>query len=188
MIPRPETELIVEIVAATGLLAGVWADLGTGSGALALGLSEVVPQVIAVDVSEAAIAIARTNIERYQKQAQIELRQGSWFEPLAGCRLQGMVANPPYIPTAVWAALEPEVRQHEPRLALDGGEDGLVAIATLVTQAPTYIVSGGFWLVEVMQGQAITVAEHLAAAGRYRQIERHRDLAGIERFVSARVA
>ncbi len=187
LIPRPETELMVEIVAATGLTTGLWADLGTGSGALALGLSEVVPQVIAVDLSEAAIAIAKTNSERYQKQAQIELRQGSWFQPLVGCRLQGMVSNPPYIPTAVWATLEPEVHEHEPRLALDGGKDGLLAIATLMAQAPDYIVSGGFWLVEVMQGQAVVVAERLAADGRYDQIEIHRDLAGIERFVAARV-
>jgi len=96
-----------------------------------------------------------------------------------------MVSNPPYIPTAILPGLQPEVSCHEPHLALDGGDDGLVYVRHLVACAPTYLKNGGFWLVELMAGQAIAVAGLLETDGHYQAIQIHRDLAGIERFVSA---
>jgi release factor glutamine methyltransferase len=195
LIPRPETELLVDLVLAwlqaqehAQDQVGAWADLGTGSGAIALGLAAAgIPKVYAVDLSPEALAVARINVERYHKQDQIHLRQGNWFEPLADVAgsLQGVVANPPYIPSALIPTLDPGVRDYEPHMALDGGETGLAAIEILVQQAPIYLQSGGFWAVEVMIGQAPRVADLLAADGRYRQITITPDLAGIPRFVSA---
>jgi release factor glutamine methyltransferase len=96
-----------------------------------------------------------------------------------------MVSNPPYIPTALVAGLQPEVALHEPHLALDGGEDGLVAIRELVNTAPDFLVAGGFWLVEMMAGQGIAVVELLEQQGQYRDIQIINDWAGFDRFVLA---
>ena len=194
LIPRPETELLIDLVAAaaagqTGLAQGHWADLGTGSGAIAIGLADALPQAIvhAVEQSDAALAIARANASAVGVGDRIQLYHGSWFEPLTALtgNLSGMVSNPPYIPTAMLSDLQPEVAQHEPPAALDGGEDGLDCIRHLVTTAPTYLQSGGLWLVELMAGQAAAVAQLLTAAGSYKNIQIHADLAGIERFVLA---
>ncbi|HEY9647963.1 MAG TPA: peptide chain release factor N(5)-glutamine methyltransferase, partial [Chroococcidiopsis sp.] len=201
LIPRPETELIIDLAAQLAeaydphpdsRTANVWADLGTGSGAIAIGLAEVFPQatIHAVDWSSAAVAIAQLNAQRCGVSDRIQFHQGSWFEPLAalGISLRGMVSNPPYIPSAIIGDLQPEVVRHEPHRALDGGDDGLDCIRQLVAQAPPYLQAGGLWLVELMAGQAAAVAALLRAQGDYDNIQIHRDLAGIERFVSARRA
>ena len=96
-----------------------------------------------------------------------------------------MVSNPPYIPSQMVLELEPEVAQHEPHLALDGGNDGLDCIRHLVTVAPEYLRSGGIWLIELMAGQAASVVALLETNGNYYDVQIHQDLAGIERFVSA---
>lgn len=197
LIPRPETECIVDLVLEVAAIAtadprqqGPWVDLGTGSGAIALGLAKALPaaEILAVDVSAAALAIAQRNAERNGLGDRIQFLQGSWLEPLAHWRgqLAGLVANPPYIPHATMLALEPEVVGHEPHLALDGGADGLDCIRHLVAAAPEFLQAGGWWLVEVMQGQAAAVMALLAAHGGYEQIQPRRDLAGVERFVLAR--
>lgn len=197
LIPRPETELMVDLAIArvqaapnqADLAQGLWADLGTGSGAIALGLATAFPQaqIYAVDVSAAALAIAGRNVAHYHLQDRIQCHQGSWFEPLAALRgqLAGMVANPPYIPTALIPTLQPEVTQHEPHLALDGGVDGLDAVRHLIQTAPVYLRSGGVWIVELMAGQAATVVDRLQQQGGYGQVQIHADLAGVDRFVSA---
>ncbi|MBE9077441.1 peptide chain release factor N(5)-glutamine methyltransferase [Romeria aff. gracilis LEGE 07310] len=196
LIPRPETELMVEIVSQALersplreiLRRGDWADLGTGSGAIALALANCFPQarVNAVDVSAAAIAIAQHNADRAGLSRQIQFHQGSWFEPLAGQQgLAGMVSNPPYIPHRTVLTLQPEVTQHEPHLALDGGDDGLDCIRHLVQTAPQYLQPGGLWLVETMAGQTEAVAALLRSQGQYEKISVHRDLAGHQRFVLA---
>lgn len=194
LIPRPETELLVEIASEwvrSQARPGAWADLGTGSGAIAIGLAVECPQleVHAVDASAAALGVALANIERYNLTRRVHVYEGSWFQPLPHLRgqLQGIVSNPPYIPTATIATLDAEVRQHEPRLALDGGATGLDALAKLVLEGADYLRPGGWWLVEVMQGQAPFVAQMLDSTGRYGSIGTHRDLSGIERAVSARV-
>lgn len=196
LVPRPETELIVEIAQqiaqAQNLQQGTWADLGTGSGAIALGLAELLPNITlhALDASPAALAVAAANIAHIESGAwasRIQLHQGNWFAPLGPGRgqLQGLVSNPPYIPTAALADLQLEVRLHEPSLALDGGTDGLDSLRHLVTVGADYLQPGGLWLVELMAGQAPAVQAMLTADGRYSAITPHRDLAGIERFVSA---
>lgn len=194
LIPRPETELIIDWLSQEKAInpqlnQGNWVDLGTGSGAIALGLAQCLPQakIFAVDTSLDALAIAQENAQSYGLGDRIEFFSGSWWTPLAHCQgqIQGMISNPPYIPTSMIAGLQPEVTQHEPHLALDGGEDGLVAIRHLVETAPDYLVTGGLWLVEIMAGQAPWVAELLENQGQYQGIQLLKDLAGIERFVVA---
>jgi release factor glutamine methyltransferase len=133
--------------------------------------------------------IARDNAQQLGLGDRIQFYHGHWWEPLSALRgqCQGMVANPPYIPSSQIAQLQPEVAWHEPHLALDGGADGLDCVRHLVTTAPEYLKSGGIWLVEVMAGQAPAVVELLRSQGSYRATQIHQDWAGIERFVSARV-
>jgi release factor glutamine methyltransferase len=193
LIPRPETELLIDLVQEycdhTQIKSGEWVDLGTGSGAIALGLAKILPNanVHAVDCSDEALAIAAQNARRYGLEQRINFYQGNWFEPLAAIKgkITGMVSNPPYIPTAEVEQLQMEVRDHEPRLALDGGDDGLNAIRHLITTAPFYLMKGAYWIVELMAGQAPTVAKILAHSGSYTHIKIHQDQAGIERFVAA---
>jgi release factor glutamine methyltransferase len=192
LIPRPETEQIVDLAVAAAQVSlgasGDWADLGTGSGAIALGLADALPHatIHAVDCSRAALSIAQQNAAQLGLTDRIYFYQGSWFEPLHRLRgnLCGMVSNPPYIPSALVPGLQPEVA-HEPWLALDGGADGLSCIRHLVTIAPDYLKSGGIWLIEMMAGQAGAVVDLLHQQGSYQHIQVHADLAGIDRFVLA---
>lgn len=193
LIPRPETELLIDLAIAaadqTDLPQGHWVDLGTGSGAIALGVADVFPAatIHAVDCSDPALAIARQNAQTTGFANRIQFYSGSWFQPLTQLqgKLSGIVSNPPYIPTSIVPELQIEVSRHEPHLALDGGSDGLDCVRHLVVTAPTYLQAGGLWLVELMVGQAIAVAELLEAQGQYQTIQIHSDLAGLERFVSA---
>jgi release factor glutamine methyltransferase len=205
LIPRPETECLIDLaIAATRensffpqpptpnpqpSAPSHWADLGTGSGAIALGLATALPQaqIHAVDCSTKALAIARRNAEAYQLLERIQFYQGFWLEPLHHLKgkLSGIVSNPPYIPSAMVPELQPEVARHEPHLALDGGEDGLDCIRHLVKTATVYLQSGGILLFEMMAGQAAAAVELLQTQGDYCQIQIHSDLAGIERFALA---
>ncbi len=193
LIPRPETELIIEIAQQANRFSVEgethWVDLGTGSGAIALGLASVFPSAIihAVDCSKAALAIAETNAVTAGFSKQLQFYQGEWWTPLQHLKgkVRGMVSNPPYIPTSELPQLQPEVFKHEPHLALDGGTDGLNAIRYLVKDSPKYLVSGGLWLIEMMAGQAEAVVEILSEQGDYRDIRVICDLAGIERFILA---
>jgi release factor glutamine methyltransferase len=194
LIPRPETELIIDLAVAASqevpaLAQGLWADLGTGSGAIALGLARAFPKatILAVDQSGAALAVAKANAQALGYGDRIRFYQGSWFTPLAAYRghLNALVANPPYIPSGLLPSLPPEVISHEPQSALDGGIDGLAAIASLVAEAPTHLAAGGLWLVEMMQGQGPAVRALLEANGSYRDIQVQLDLAGRDRFTLA---
>lgn len=195
LIPRPETELIIDIIAEhcqdTIYQNGIWVDLGTGSGAITIALAQHFPhaEIHAVDFSESALAIAQTNA--HNNRQQVEFHHGSWFEPLAKLNLQkrlvGLVSNPPYIPSDEVLNLQPEVTSHEPHSALDGGKDGLDDIRELVDTAPAYLISGGFWIIEMMQGQAEIVRSLLQANGKYKNIQTHQDYSGIDRFISAQI-
>jgi len=193
LIPRPETELIVDIVQreiVSELMTSPWIDLGTGTGAIALGLAASFPQaqIHAVDTSETALAIAQKNAQRTKLQNQITFYYGSWWQPLSHLRGQvaAMVSNPPYIPTQELSNLQPEVFEHEPHLALDGGDDGLDAIGHLIKTSPEYLISGGLWLVEMMAGQGENVVAMLLEQGDYQDIQIIRDLSQIDRFVLAK--
>lgn len=195
LIPRPETEELIDLAVAA-VKGGSkcessqqWVDLGTGSGAIALGLADAFPsaRIHAVDLSPDALAIAQLNAQRLGKVHQIHFYQGSWWEPLKGLQgqLSGMVSNPPYIPTHLVSQLQPEVAQHEPHRALDGGTDGLECIRQLVETSPAYLRPGGVWLIEMMAGQADAVVQLLQNQGCYCNIQIFPDLAGIERFALA---
>jgi release factor glutamine methyltransferase len=194
LIPRPETELLIDLAKQAvqdspiaDLGSGHWVDLGTGSGAITLGLADALPRAIihGVDRSPAALAIAQQNADKLGLTARLHFYQGSWWSPLASLagQVSGMVSNPPYIPTVSLAGLQPEVIEHEPLLALDGGHDGLEHIRHLVSTAPTYLRAGGIWLIEMMAGQAEDVVQLLEQQGSYQRIQVFSDLAGIDRFV-----
>jgi release factor glutamine methyltransferase len=193
LIPRPETELLVDLAVdfLSNCPSPVLADLGTGTGALAIAIARAIPActVYAVDLSPEALAIARTNVETYGLENQIHLLQGAWFSPLPrDVRLNALVSNPPYIPTKLVEELAAEVRCHEPRLALDGGMDGLQSIHVLIQEAPRFLKPGGFWGIEVMLGQADSVISFLEKTGDYEHVGSVNDLAGIARFVTASVS
>lgn len=196
LIPRPETEILIDLtleaIAASSnpdISLGDWVDLGTGSGAIAIGLAEVLPHatIHAVDCSVAANAIAIANAKNLGFGERIKFYQGSWWSPLGILKGQvsGMVSNPPYIPTTLIAQLQPEVAHHEPHLALDGGCDGLESIRHLINTSPDYLRPGGIWLIEMMAGQAESVTQLLNEQGSYHKIQIFPDLAGIDRFALA---
>jgi release factor glutamine methyltransferase len=194
LIPRPETELLIDLAVEAVKSYGVnpkshWVDLGTGSGAIAIALAGALTnaRIYAVDCSSEALAVARLNAENLGFASRINFYQGLWWEPLAFLKGQvsGMVSNPPYIPSSTVLTLQPEVVRHEPHLALDGGLDGLDCIRHLVETAPDYLESGGVWLVEMMAGQAEAVADMLENHGSYGKVQIFSDLAGIDRFALA---
>jgi release factor glutamine methyltransferase len=194
LIPRPETESIIDIaLAASSRLQqrGIWVDLGTGSGAIAIGLAKVLStaSIFAVDTSAEALNIAQANANRLDVIDQITFSQGDWWSSLSQLKgkVAGMISNPPYIPSTEVLRLQPEVVEHEPHLALDGGADGLDAIRLLVSTAPDYLQPGGIWLIEMMAGQGAVVVELLAQQGSYTDLEIIDDLAGFDRFVLARL-
>ncbi len=196
LIPRQETELLIELVQALPLGERaaaapplLWADLGTGSGCLALALAQGFPhsQGLAVDASAPALAVAGANLERQGLAGRVSLRQGSWWQALQPewGRLDLVLSNPPYIPTPVWQQLAPVVRDHEPPLALDGGADGLAALRAIAAGAPVALAPGGWLLLEHHHDQSQAVQALLAEQG-LEAIRPHPDLEGHWRFVSAR--
>ena len=192
LIPRPETECLIDLArsaASLPLQQGHWADLGTGSGAIAVGLADVFTgaTIHAVDSSHQALLIAAANARNSGFAERIRFYQGSWWEPLEFLlgQFSGMVSNPPYIPTSTLQTLQPEVVNHEPSLALDGGIDGLNCIRHLIEISPSYLRPGGVWLIEMMAGQADAVQKMLLHQGSYCNIQIHADLAGIQRFALA---
>ncbi len=192
LIPRPETECLIDLArsaASLPLQQGHWADLGTGSGAIAVGLADVFTKatIHAVDYSHQALLIAAANARNSGFAERIRFYQGSWWEPLEFLlgQFSGMVSNPPYIPTSTLQTLQPEVVNHEPSLALDGGIDGLNCIRHLIEISPSYLRPGGVWLIEMMAGQADAVQKMLLHQGSYCNIQIHADLAGIQRFALA---
>lgn len=188
LIPRPETELLVDIVLGKEVGVGGTAkilDLGTGSGCIAITLALEIPsaQVSAADVSDAALLVARKNAERLD--ASLRVLQSDWFGSLAGERFDLIVANPPYI-AAEDAHLATGDLRHEPRHALASGADGLNAIRRIVAAAPRHLRPGGQVWLEHGYDQADAVRELLVAAGLC-DIEQHRDVAGIVRVSGGRL-
>ena len=185
LIPRPETEILVEECVKRLRPDAVIADIGTGSGAIAVALGVGMPAawIYATDSSEEALKVARANVEKHGLADRVCIVRGDLLEPLneAGLEFDAIVSNPPYIPTGAIESLEPEVRQ-EPFQALDGGTDGLDAYRRLFPQAARL---AQMVAVEIGIEQAGPVTEIARGAG-WRQIEIIRDLAGIERVVIAR--
>ena len=188
LVPRPDTETAVDAallhLPADG--AGRVVDVGTGSGAIALALKKERPalEVLAVDRSADAAAVARGNAEKLG--LAVEVVEGDLLAPVAARGPFALiVSHPPYIPSAEIAGLAAEV-QKEPLTALDGGPDGLAVIRRLIADAPPLLADGGALVLEVGAGQAPAVAALFAADGRYDPATTTKDLAGIDRAVAAR--
>ena len=187
LVPRPDTETLVDVALALLPEDGRVADIGTGSGAIALALKQERPalEVLAVDRSSDAATVARQNAARLS--LEVEILEGDLLAPLAARGPFALIAsNPPYIPTAEIATLAPEV-QKEPRAALDGGRDGLDLVRRLIREAPPLLAPAGALALEIGAGQAPAVAALFAADGRYEAATLTKDLAGIERVVAARL-
>ena len=181
LIPRPETELVVE--RALALLrpdAKEMADLGTGSGAIALAVASERPslQIMAVDACADALEIAKRNAARLQL-GTVRFERGSWFAPLAGRRFDVVAANPPYIARGD-VDLAAEVSRFEPEIALIAGPTGLEAIEQIVAQAGAHLAPGGWLILEHGWTQAGAVRERLVRSG-FAHVRSHADLAGHER-------
>ena len=160
LVPRPETELLaeraVQFLSTRPAQPSVVLDFGTGSGCLAITIALQCPSanMHALDISEAALAIARQNAARHQVADRIQFHLGDGFAALPAQQpFHLIVANPPYIPSAEIDALDPEVRDHDPRLALDGGVDGLDFYRRLAAEAPARLAPGGRLMVEFGDGQ-----------------------------------
>lgn len=195
LIPRPETEQLVEVLvhALRGRTAPLVVDVGTGCGAVAIAVARALPQarVLATDVSGAALELARFNADQCGVAGRVTWAEGSALDPLARAVADGnvdaIVSNPPYIPTGEIARLPREVRAFEPAVALDGGPDGLCVHRPLIAGAAAYLVPGGVLALEVaaVWDQAGTVAALIAATGRFEPPRIVRDYAGGERIVVA---
>jgi release factor glutamine methyltransferase len=186
LIPRPDTEVLIEEALRLVPRARRILDVGTGSGAIAVALAHELPEacVVAMDISAEALVLAAANARRNDVASRIELRQGDM-----ACLPEGpfdvIVSNPPYIPEADLAGLAPEVRDFEPRQALCGGADGLDCYRTLAAQARGRLAPGGWLLVEVGIDQAPAVEQLLAEAGLDERFRR-RDYGDVPRVVGGR--
>ncbi len=203
LIPRPETEFIVEEALARltptpespvpspqspmVCRAVRIADVGTGSGCLAIALARWLPaaRIVATDVSAAALAIAARNVARHEVHDRVALVRCDLLEATDG-PFDLIVSNPPYIPTGDLASLQPEILGYEPRLALDAGPDGLDLIRRLVPMAASRLTPGGWLIFEFGDGQAAGVQQILAAEPRVAVVALRDDLAGITRTAVAR--
>lgn len=186
LVPRPETELLVErALALRDAGPAAVADLGTGSGAIALALARERPawRILATDRSAAALAVARGNAARLGI-ANVEFAQGEWCAALGARRFALIVSNPPYIAAADPALADPALR-HEPAGALCPGPTGLEALAAIAGQARDHLEPGGHLLLEHGAGQRETLARLLVSLG-YAHVRCHADLAGLDRVTEAR--
>lgn len=185
LVPRPETELLVET--AINRLKGKGVarilDLGTGSGAIAVSVLSELPETtgVAVDISPDALLIAKQNAERHVVTDRLEFRQGDFWQPVAGLVFDAILSNPPYIPKQDILDLSPEVRR-EPILALDGGNDGLDFYRHLIANVDQHLARGGFAAFEIGIGQANDI-RRLAANAKLVVTDVVNDYAGIERVV-----
>ena len=185
LIPRHDTETLVEAALARMPEARRVLDIGTGSGCIAIALAKQLPQaaVTAIDISEKALGVARRNADL--NGVAIEFLQGSLLDPVVGRCFDLIVSNPPYIPTADIEALDPEVRDYDPRGALDGGAEGLDIYRLLVPAALTCLNPAGWLLVEVGIGQAVAVGQLFRECNSYSEPVTACDPGGIERVVGA---
>jgi release factor glutamine methyltransferase len=184
LIPRPETEHLVEVVLerAAGLNTVRIVDVGTGSGVIAVALAKKLKnaQVTAIDLSTDALKVAQENAER--NDAQVRFLEANLLAPVAGERFDFVVSNPPYVPDVEKTWLSVDVRDHEPHLALFGGADGMEIYRRLIPEARDVLVSGG-WLVMEMgfaQGESV---QALMEQAEFKEIEIVPDLQGIERII-----
>ena len=193
LIPRPETELVVEEVHSVRLSHDClqMADVGTGSGCLSIALAAEFPEstIFATDCSDVAIEVAKSNASRHRVQERIRFLCGDLLEPLTSCPelkagLSVIVANPPYIPTRELDTLPREVRDFEPQLAFDGGADGLSFYRWLLREALLFLQPGGSLVMEMGEGQALHIREEAERLSTWQIQNIRQDDAGIDRIIS----
>lgn len=194
LVPRPETELLagwaLELLGPGDGRSPLVLDVGTGSGCIAAALATERPdlRVIALELSPRAAAVARANVAALALDGRVTILVGDLFAALGPTRADLIVSNPPYIPTDVVRTLAPEITDHEPRAALDGGPDGLAVIRPLVRQAPDRLRPGGALVLETGGGGQLDAVTELMRGAGLVEVETRRDLAGITRFVAGRRA
>jgi release factor glutamine methyltransferase len=196
LVPRPETEGLVELaLAALRERAAAWPaprvlDLGTGSGAIALAVAAEWPAAIvtATDASDDALAVARANAAALALGGRVCFRAGRWLEAVPGERFEVVVSNPPYVAEPEWTGLPPDVRDFEPRGALVSGPNGLDDIRAIAAAAPAALVPGGRLMLEVAEQRAHAIGAALGDEPAWTAVEVRRDLAGRPRYVLARRA
>ncbi len=194
LIPRPETELLIqETVREGGFAEGiVLVDVGTGSGCVAVTLATILGgmRIFALDCSRDALSVAKGNAERHGVSDKIVWLEGDLLSPLREYSVAGavdaIISNPPYIAETEWAGLQPEVRDYEPRQALVAGPQGTEFHERLIHDSKQFLVPGGLLVMELGQGQAPLVRRVAEAAGGYTGLQTVKDEAGIERVLIAR--
>jgi release factor glutamine methyltransferase len=188
LIPRPETEHLCELITERVSTApATILDLGTGCGAIALALATFFPGagITAVDASEEALALARENAEALGLTGRVRLVVSNWYAALAaGAGFDLIVANPPYLTAEESAASTPEVREHEPAMAVTGGADGMEALRRIVAEAPRHLAEGGLLALETGSNQHAALRELAGAAG-FVRLESLRDLSDRDRYLLA---
>ena len=187
LVPRPETELLAgwAIERLAGTQSPLVIDVGTGSGCIACAVATEHPgaRVVAVDVSADAVQVARDNVAMLGLGSRVTVEESDLFSALAPMRADLVVSNPPYLPRELIDSLAPEVSRYDPRLALDGGADGLDVIGRLVDEAPRWLAPGGWLVLETAGAEQVPdVVARLGARG-FARVETRPDLAGIVRFV-----
>ena len=191
LIPRPETELLVEALLdfarETGARQMRLMDVGTGSGAIAVAAARELPKavVVAGDLSLAALKLARDNARRHQVSERILFLCMDLFCGLGRTLFDAVVTNPPYVKSSDFSLLPREIRDYEPRYALDGGEDGLQTIRAIIDQAPDFLRSGGILALEMGAGQAEVVGALVSRTNRYRGQHMLKDYSAIDRVLIA---
>lgn len=185
LIPRHDTETLIEEAVRVAPDASSVLDIGTGSGCIAISLARRLPKakITAIDISDKALAVARKNAATLN--ADVEFLRGPFLEPVAGRRFDLILSNPPYITTAELASLQPEVRDFEPMLALDGGPDGMNPYRTIIAEATNHLNPGGWLIFEVGAGQHKDIAAMLEKSG-FGGIIHAEDPGGITRTVGGR--
>jgi release factor glutamine methyltransferase len=187
LVPRPETELVVETVISNAQPAPGFTilDIGTGSGCIAISLAKMLAnaRIIATDISDAALVVARDNARRLGVQDRIHFIAGDLFPPASFGRFDCVVSNPPYIRTSVIDGLSAEVRA-EPRIALDGGPDGLLFYRRIIGQADRYLSNKGTLIMEIGFDQPEDVLRLIDHAKKYKVKEVIMDYNGIHRIVA----
>jgi len=189
LVPRPETELLVQLVLdwARGRGALNAADVGTGTGCIALALATEGPfeRVWGIDLSPEALELARENAAEHDPDGRVVWREGRGLRPIAETQVDVVVSNPPYIAREEAETLEPEVRDFEPELALYAGDEGREILNELVREAPGVLRAGGLLALEVGLGQAPSIHDTLLAHGAWEDVAIHEDYTGRDRFVTA---
>ncbi len=188
LIPRPETELLVEAaILHLGDRKASVLDIGTGSGCIAISIANYQRQcrVVATDISGEALKVAALNAEKADVSDRVELVNSNLFKNLTGRKFDVILSNPPYIPTGDIPKLDPEVRSYEPAEALDGGADGLDAIISIINEAPAFLNKGGLLAIEIGIGQSEAVQKMMKDS--FENIEVINDLQRIPRVLKGRI-